>query len=491
MIYVITIFLIIAGLYSYEKIPKEQFPDIVVPTIYVQNTFIGASPKDMENLITKPIEDELKSVKDIKKVTSTSVENFSSIIVEFNTNVKTEEAKIRIKDAVDKAKPKLPNNALRKEPVVQEIDFSEFPIMYVNISGDFSLDRLKKYAEVLEEKIEGFEEIRRVDIIGALDREIQINVDKYKMEAANISFGDIERAIGSENVTIPGGTIQMDGVRRSVNISGEFKDVETLKNLVISSGLGGSIYLRDIADVRDGFKEQESFARMNGKPVVTLSIIKKGGENLITASDKIKELVAQMQADNKLPSALAVDFTADQSKNTRITLHDLINTIIIGFILVTLVMMFFIGLENALFVGLSVPLSSFVAFLLFHTLGYSLNLVVLFTFLLALGIVVVDAIVVIENTYRIFDRGRVPILQAAQMAATEVFIPVFSGTLITAAPFVPLLFWESIPGKFLYYLPVTFLITLFASLFVAYIINPVFAVDFMRAPKEGPRKTWS
>ncbi|PKQ70023.1 efflux RND transporter permease subunit [Raineya orbicola] len=488
VIYAITIFLVIAGLYSYEKIPKEQFPDIVVPTIYVQNTYVGASPKDMENLVTKPIEDELKSVKDIKKVTSNSVESFSSIIVEFGTNVSVAEAKQRVKDAVDKAKPKLPNSSLRKEPVIQEIDFSEFPIMYVNISGDFGLDRLKKYAELLEEKIEGFPEIRRVDIIGALDREIQINVDKYKMEAATISFGDIERALSSENVTIPGGTIQIDGVRRSVNISGQFKDVETIKNLVVGSGLGGNIYLKDIAEVKDGFKEQESFARMNGKPVVTLSVIKKGGENLISAADKIKELVAQMQADSKLPSALAVDFTGDQSKNTRITLHDLINTIIIGFILVTVILMFFMGATNAMFVAASVPLSVALAFLIFPTIGFTLNFIVLFAFLLALGIVVDDAIVVIENTHRIFDNGKVPIKKAAKEAAGEVFLPVLSGTATTLAPFVPLAFWPGIIGKFMYFLPVTLIITLLASLVIAYTINPVFAVDFMKPHRDHSKK---
>lgn len=480
VIYVITVFLLIAGLYSYEKLPKEQFPDIVVPTIYVQTTYVGASPKDMENLITKPIEDELKSVKDIKKVTSTSVENFSSIVVEFTTKVSTETAKQRVKDAVDKAKPKLPNSALRKEPQVQEIDFSEFPIMYVNISGDYSLDKLKQYAELLEEKIEGFPEIRRVDIIGALDREIQINVDKFKMEAANISFGDIERAIGSENITIPGGVIQLDAVRRSVNISGEFKDVEAIKNIVISSGAGGNIYLKDIAEIKDGFKEQESFARMNGKAVITLNIIKKGGENLISAADKVKELVKTLQAENKLPKGLAVDFTGDQSKNTKITLHDLINTIIIGFVLVTVILMFFMGVTNAIFVAMSVPLSVALAFLIFPTIGFTLNFIVLFAFLLALGIVVDDAIVVIENTHRIFDNGKVPIKQAAKSAAGEVFLPVLSGTATTLAPFIPLAFWPGIVGKFMYFLPVTLIVTLVASLAIAYIVNPVFAVDFMK-----------
>ncbi|MCU0438235.1 MAG: efflux RND transporter permease subunit [Raineya sp.] len=488
VVYVITVFLLLAGLYSYDKLPKEQFPDIVVPTIYVQTTYIGASPKDVENLISKPIEDELKSVKDIKKVTSTSVENFSAVVVEFNTNVTTEIAKQRVKDAVDKAKPKLPNSTLRKEPQVQEIDFSEFPIMYVNISGDYSLDKLKKYAELLEEKIEGFPEIRRVDIIGALDREIQINIDKFKMEAANISFGDIERAVGAENITIPGGVIQLDAVRRSVSISGEFKDIDAIQKMVISSSSGGNVYLKDIAEVNDGFKEQESFARMNGKAVVTLNIIKKGGENLISAADKVKELTKVLQSEGKLPSALAVDFTGDQSKNTRITLHDLINTIIIGFILVTIILMFFMGVTNAIFVAMSVPLSVALAFLVFPTIGFTLNFIVLFAFLLALGIVVDDAIVVIENTHRIFDNGKVPIKQAAKTAAGEVFLPVLSGTATTLAPFIPLAFWPGIIGKFMYFLPVTLIVTLVASLIIAYIINPVFAVDFMKPHDDHTKK---
>lgn len=488
VVYVITIFLLLAGLYSYDKLPKEQFPDIVVPTIYVQTTYIGASPKDVENLISKPIEDELKSVKDIKKVTSTSVENFSAVVVEFNTNVTTEIAKQRVKDAVDKAKPKLPNSTLRKEPQVQEIDFSELPIMYVNISGDYSLDKLKKYAELLEEKIEGFPEIRRVDIIGALDREIQINIDKFKMEAANISFGDIERAVGAENITIPGGVIQLDAVRRSVSISGEFKDIDALQKMVISSSSGGNVYLKDIAEIKDGFKEQESFARMNGKAVVTLNVIKKGGENLISAADKVKELTKVLQNEGKLPSALAVDFTGDQSKNTRITLHDLINTIIIGFVLVTIILMFFMGVTNAIFVAMSVPLSVALAFLVFPTIGFTLNFIVLFAFLLALGIVVDDAIVVIENTHRIFDNGKVPIKQAAKTAAGEVFLPVLSGTATTLAPFIPLAFWPGIIGKFMYFLPVTLIVTLVASLIIAYIINPVFAVDFMKPHDDHTKK---
>ncbi|MCS6790905.1 MAG: efflux RND transporter permease subunit, partial [Bacteroidia bacterium] len=259
--------------------------------------------------------------------------------------------------------------------------------------------------------------------------------------------------------------------------------------IVVRSGFGAPIYLEDVAAVYDGYKKRESYALLDGKPVITLNVIKKAGENLVEAADQIFALLRSAQRE-WLPPDLRIVITNDQSERTRLQLDDLVNSIIIGFILVTAVMMFFIGLENALFVGLSVPLSSFVAFLLFPTLGYTLNLVILFTFLLALGIVVDDAIVVVENTYRIFDNGRVPILQAAQLAATEVFVPVLSGTLITAAPFVPLLFWKSIAGKFMFYLPVTLLITLFASLFVAYIINPVFAVDFMR-PTKRERKIWT
>ncbi|MCC7245798.1 MAG: efflux RND transporter permease subunit [Saprospiraceae bacterium] len=484
-VFIITILITLAGIMSYNSLPKEQFPDVVVPTIFVSTIYPGASPSDMEQLVTRPIEKQLKGISGVKKVSSYSVQDFSSIIVEFNTSLDVPLSKQKVKDAVDKAKRDLPQDLL-DDPTISEFDISEIPIMNVNIAGDFSLDKLKDYADAIQDKIEGMREITRVDMIGALDREIHVEVDKYKMAAASLTFRDIENALAFENMTISAGNVDIGGMTRSVSIRGDFKDVEQIKNILISSQSGAQMYLKDVADVHMGYKEQESYSRLNGRNVISLNVIKRTGENLIDASDKIKVIVDEMKA-NELPPNLEVSITGDQSRATRITLHDLINTIIIGFILVTFILMFFMGATDALFVALSVPLSMCIAFMVLPAFGYTLNFVVLFAFLLALGIVVDDAIVVIENTHRVYhDEKNLNIVQAAKKAAGEVFLPVLSGTSTTLAPFFPLVFWGGIFGKFMKYLPVTVIITLTASLFVAYVINPVFAVWFMGdAKREG------
>jgi multidrug efflux pump len=483
-IFVLTIIITLTGIVSYINLPKEKFPDIVIPTIYVSTLYPGTSPTDMENLVTKPIEKQIKAISGVKKLTSNSIQDFSNVIVEFDTDVNVAQAKQKVKDAVDKARVDLPND----DTNVLEVDFSENPMLFVNISGDYDLKKLKKYADDLKDKIETLKEITRVDIVGALDREIQINVDKFKMEVADISMGDIERAVSFENRTISGGTVKMDAMKRSISVYGEFKSVDQLNGIIVRSPSGANVYLKDIAEIKDGFKEKESYARLEHKNVITLNIIKRGGENLIEASDKIRAIVADMQLNN-FPKELKITLTGDQSSETRVTLHDLINTIIIGFVLVTIILMFFMGVTNAIFVAMSVPLSMFLAFLVFPTMGFALNMIVLFAFLLALGIVVDDAIVVIENTHRIFDNGKVPIKLAAKTAAGEIFLPVLSGTLTTLAPFIPLAFWKGIIGKFMFYLPVTLIVTLLASLIVAYIINPVFAVQFMKPHKKHDEHT--
>ncbi len=478
-IYVLTAILLIAGYFAYNSLPKENFPEISIPKIFVKSIYPGTSPANMETLVTKQIEKQIKSAQGLKRVTSNSYQDFSFITAEFNANVDIKDAKQRIKDAVDKAKSDLPSD-LPDDPEVLDINFSDLPIMYLNISGDFDLRTLKKYADDLQDRVESLPEISGVDIVGALDPEVQINVDLNKMSAAQISFYDIQQAIGTENISASGGTVPIDGVRRTLNIKKEFGSAEEISNTVIQTPTGGSVYLKDFANVVDGFKEQESYARLNGKNVITLNVKKRSGENLIEASDKIRAIIADMQA-KQFPKGLEIVTTGDQSDKTRVTLHDLINTIVIGFILVTLILMFFMGITNALFVALSVPLSMCVAFLIMPSIGFTMNMIVLFSFLLALGIVVDDAIVVIENTHRIFDNGKVTIKQAAKMAAGEVFLPVFSGTMTTLAPFVPLAFWPGVIGEFMFFLPITLIITLLASLVVAYIINPVFAVDFMES----------
>jgi len=404
-------------------------------------------------------------------------------VVEFNSDVKIEDAKRKVKDAVDRARNDLPQD-LPNEPDIIEVNFSDLPIMAVNLSGDYDLAKLKRYADEAKDKIESLKEVKEVKLIGELEREIQINVDMLKLQSSGLTMSDIERAVKYENMTVPGGGVRMaDGTRRSLSVSGEFTNVDQIKNLVVNSINGAPIYLKDIAEVVDSYKEQESYARLNHKNVITLSIIKRSGENLIDASDKIVSVVNELKAE-AWPKDLNVVLTGDQSEQTRTQLHDLINTIIIGFVLVLIVLMFFMGTSNAFFVAMSVPLSMCVAFLVLPVIGFTINFIVLFSFLLALGIVVDDAIVVIENTHRIFDNGKMDIVRAAKMATGEVFLPVLSGTLTTLAPFVPLAFWKGIIGKFMFFLPITLIITLLASLVVAYIINPVFAVSFMKKHEE-------
>lgn len=476
-IYVLAVFITVLGLMNYYFIPKEQFPQVVIPYIVVTTPYPGTSPSDIENLVTRPIEKQLKSISDVKKITSNSVPDFSSIVVEFDPNLSVETAKQRVRDAVDKAKSDLPND-LPADPDIMDVDISEMPVMYINIAGNYDLDKLKDYAEMAQDRIEGLKEITRVDIVGALDREIQIDADIFKMQAAKVTFSDIERAVANENLTISGGSLTANGTRNTVRIKGQFTNIENIRNIIVQSSSGALVRLSDIAGVNDGFEEQESFARLNGKNVITLNVIKKSGANLLDASDQIKVIVDDLIA-REYPKGMEVTVTGDQSRFTRNTLEELNNTIIIGFILVTIVLMFFMGFTNAFFVGLSVPLSIFLAYLILPGLGYTMNMIVMFAFIFALGIVVDDAIVVIENTHRL-HRFNPDINIAAKKAAGEVFLPILSGTLTTLAPFFPLAFWPGIVGQFFHYMPVTLIISLFASLFVAYIFNPVFAVSFMK-----------
>ncbi|MEI6274623.1 MAG: efflux RND transporter permease subunit [Prolixibacteraceae bacterium] len=475
-VYVLAFIISVLGLLNYYQIPKEQFPEVVIPYIIVNSPYPGTSPVDIENLITRPIEKQLKSIADVKKITSNSVQDFSSIVVEFDPSVAVETAKQRVRDAVDKSKRDLPSD-LPDQPQIMDVNLAEFPVMYINISGNYDLDKLKKFADIVQDKIEGVKEITRVDIVGALEREIQINADIFKMQAARVTFADIEGAVARENLTISGGTITMNGTKNTVRLKGQFDNVQQIRDIVVHASGGAYIKLSDLAEVSDNFKEQESFSRLDGKNVITLNVIKKGGTNLLDASDQIKEIVENVKG-KELPDDITLTVSGDQSRMTRNTLEELNNTIIIGFILVTIVLMFFMGFTNAFFVGLSVPLSMAIAYLVIPNIGFTMNMIVMFAFIFALGIVVDDAIVVIENTHRM-HRNHPDIRVAAKLAAGEVFLPILSGTLTTLAPFFPLAFWPGIVGQFMHYLPVTLIITLFASLFVAYIFNPVFAVSFM------------
>ena len=498
-IYLLMLFVSLGGIFQFLTLPKEQFPDIVIPTIYIQTIYVGNSPKDIENLVTRPIEKQIKSITGakIKKFTSTSQQDYSAIVVEFDTDVKTDVALQKVKDAVDKSQSDLPTD-LTTQPTVVEVSFSDQPIMYVNLSGSYDMQRLKKIADDFKDKLEEIPQINRVDIVGAPEREFQVNIDNYRMQSAGVTFDDISGAISRENMDISGGLLEVGTMRRNLQLKGQLKTAFDIEKIIVRNQTGGPVYLKDIAKVIDTTKESESFSRLDGKNVVTLNIIKRSGENLIETSDAIKKAVVDAKG-SIFPTDLKTVVTGDLSIKTRTSFSDLVNSIVIGFVLVLIILMFFMGVTNAFFVALSVPLSMFVAFVFLPGADaivgthVTLNFIVLFALLFGLGIIVDDAIVVIENTHRIFmhGKGKLSTPISARMAAGEVFVPVLAGTLTTLAPFFPLLFWPGIIGKFMVYLPTMLIFTLAASLVVAFIMNPVFAVDFMnheegkKAPKSA------
>ena len=480
-VFVLTAIIIMMGVMAYNRLPKEQFPEVVMSQIYIRTIYPGTSPTDMENLVTRQIEKKLKSVTGVKKIKSTSLQDFSSIIVDFNSDVEPEIAKQRVSDAVDKSMADLPTD-LDQDPTVQAVDFSEFPILTINVSGSLDLDEIKKYAEEIEDKVEVLTEITRVDMIGALEKEVQINIDIFKMQQAGINFNDISKAISNENVNLAGGNLDVGRLERTIRVIGEFESVTQIEDVIVKGSKGNSMYLRDFADIKLTHRDKDSYARLNRENVISLNVIKRAGENLISAADQIYKIIDELQK-TKFPKELSVVLTNDLSTNTRTNINELLASLIMGFIFVVVVLMFFMGVKNAVFVGLAVPLSSALSFVIIPQLDFTFNIIVTFSFLLGLGIVVDNAIVMIENTHRLHFKEGMKLENAAKKAAGEVFLPVLAGTLTTIAPFFPLLFWPGMMGKFMYFMPAVLIIILTASLFVAFIINPVFAVQWMGEKK--------
>ena len=484
-IIILTLIFSVLGLGAYRSMPKESFPEIVIPTVYVGTPYPGNSPVDMENLISRPIEKELKSLNDLKNIKSTSVQDFSAIVVTFNPGIEISKAIQDVKDAVDRAKSDLPSD-LDQEPSVVEINTADFPIMNVNISGNYSETELKKFGEYLEDKIEKLPEISKADLAGTVEREIQINADPYKMESVGVSFSDISNAIKSENLTISGGTIRTGEFQRTLRIDGELTNPMELLDMIVKTDNQKIVYLRDVAEIKDTYKERSTYARNKNLPVVTINVVKRSGENLLDAADRIKEIIEQAKAE-RFPSDLEVTITNDQSKQTRLQVSDLENSIIFGVILVVLVLMFFLGFRNALFVGSAIPLSMFISFLILNAFGITLNLMVLFSLILALGMLVDNGIVVVENVYRLMSEGKSSI-QAAKEGVGEVAWPIITSTLTTLAAFLPLAFWQDTIGEFMKFLPITLIIVLSSSLFVALVINPVMTALFMKVEDVNVKK---
>lgn len=477
-VFLLTGIVAVFGLISYQQLSKELFPEVFFPTILVQTVYPGNPPVDMENLITRPIEKEVESAKGVKKVTSTSLQDASMVMVEFNYDTEIRDALQEVKDAVDRAKSDLPSDLL-SDPIVTDIDFTEFPIININLSGDFSLAELKRYAEYLEDKLESITEVSKVEIQGVEEREIIIEVDPYKLEAVGLAFPDIQYAVAQENISMSGGDITLGKTRRSIRVVNEFVTTKDIESIIVKRTNGHVVYLRDVATVIDGYADLTSKARLDGQPVVSVQVIKKGGENLLVATDKIFEVLNEAEATGAIPATLNVSITNDQSDMVRKQLSNLENSMILGILLVVIVLFYFLGTRNALFVGLAIPLSMLLSFMVFGLIGYKINMIVLFALILALGMLVDNAIVVVDNIYRFVGLGYKP-FEAARLATSEIAMPIISSTATTLAAFLPLAFWDSIMGEFMKYLPIVLIITLISSLFVALVITPVVAATFIK-----------
>jgi multidrug efflux pump subunit AcrB len=483
-VYLISFIIFIAGLGAYKSMPNESFPELQIPEIYVGIAYPGNSPEIIAEKITDPIEKELNSIKNVDEITSTSIDGYASIRVKFDFVVTPKQALQDVKDAVDKARTNkdFPND-LPVEPNIFEMDISEMPILNVNLSSNsHSISQLNEYAELLEDMIEDIEEISGVDIRGTQEREMIIEVDPKKAEAVDVSFNDIQTAIQQENMTMSGGEYLDGTTKRTIKIEGEFKTADEIGGVIVRQEQYKPVYLRDVADVRFGDADTTSYARERGKTVVMLDVKKRSGQNLLTASQKIRELLVEVRLKKLIPTGVDISVTNDQSDKTIDMVSNLENSIIFGVILVVGVLLFFIGVRNSLFVGVAIPMSMLMSFLILNTMGVTLNTMVLFSLVLALGMLVDNGIVVVENVQRLMEEG-VDSFTAARKGVGEIAWPIIASTATTVAAFLPLAFWPGIMGEFMQYLPLTLIIVLSSSLFVALVVNPVMTAMWMRIGK--------
>ena len=491
-IYVVMALILFLGFSAYQEMPRESFPEIKETKIYIYSIFPGNTGEDMEKLITNPIEDKVKTISNVIEITSTSEEDVSMVIVEFDESITPEAAKQKIKDNLDTeiSSEDWPMfNGAKIEPNVFDLSISEeVPILNINISGNFPLEKLKFYAEVLQEKIESLDEIKEASIRGAQDKEVEIAVDIYKMTAAKVSFNDIIGAIQNGNVTMSAGNIINSGQRRTIRVIGEIEDPSELENFVVKWEFNKPVYIKDLATISFQEKEKTTYAREFGETVVMLDIKKRAGKNMVDAADKVREILKEAIA-NDLPVNLKTSISNDQSTKTIGQVNDLVNNIIFGIILVVGVLIFFLGFKNALFVGFAIPMSMFMSLMILSNLGYTMNTMILFGLIMGLGMLVDNGIVVVENVYRLMDEEGMSRIEAAKKGISEIAFPIIISTATTVAAFIPLGLWPGLMGQFMIYFPITLSVVLGSSLFVAIFFNSVLVSQFMKVEdKDMPLK---
>ena len=467
---------VVAGAGAYVTLPREAAPDITVPLIIVSTVYPGASPADMETLVTRHLERELQGVEGLKRLTSTSQESVSVVTVEFVSSTDIDAALQKVRDRVDRAKIDFPRDV--EEPALQEINFSDFPIVQINLSGAVGPAVLKQLAENLKDRLEGLPGVLRVTLVGGLDRAVKVEIDPQRLRLYGLSLQDVVDTVRNEHLSVPAGELKVGSQTLSVRVPGEVRTPREIADFVVRSTGGRPVFIRDVGEVSFGFADRTSYARINGQESVALAVQKRVGANIIDVVEAVKR---EVQQDSRhWPAGVEAAILGDQSKDIRTMVVDLENNILSGLLLVVLVLMFTLGLRNAVLVGLAIPLSMLLTFLSLQLLGLTLNMIVLFSLVLAVGMLVDNAVVIVENIYRHVQEGK-PRLEAAHEAVGEVGVAVLVSTLTTVGAFFPLLFWPGVTGDFMYYLPVTVSIALLSSMVVAFTINPVLASFFVQA----------
>ncbi|MDG1171787.1 MAG: efflux RND transporter permease subunit [Polaribacter sp.] len=470
------------GISAYFSMARENFPEVKETKIYISTVYPGNTAEDIEKLITDPLEDKVKTVSNVVEVTSTSQEDYSIVIVEFDENISVEQAKQKVKDEIDTetSNEDWPTfNGAKIAPNVFNLSMSEeMPILNINISGDYPVYKLKEFAEYLQDEIEDLPEIKKADIRGAQDKEVEVAVDVYKMMAAKVSFNDITSAIGNGNITMSAGNFITSGQRRTIRIIGEIDNPSDLENFVIKSEFNNPVYLKDVAKVAFKDKDKTTYAREKGAAVVMLDVKKRAGKNMVAAAEKIKKIVNEAIVNN-FPKDLKVSITNDQSPKTIGQVDDLVNNIIFGVILVVVVLMFFLGFKNAVFVGFAIPMSMFMSLMILNFLGYTMNTMILFGLIMGLGMLVDNGIVVVENVYRLMDEEGMDKVDAAKKGISEIAYPIIISTATTVAAFIPLGLWPGVMGDFMKLLPITLSTVLGSSLLVAIFFNSVLVSQYM------------
>ena len=475
--------IVLIGASSYISLPRESSPSIKIPYVFIATVYPGVSPQDIENLVTQEIEKEVKSISGVKEIKSVSRESFSSISVEFNTDVIIDDAIQKVRDKVATAKTKMPTDI--KEPIITEINFSELPMMYVNLSGNIGLANLKKIGTQIQDKIEEIPGVLSADVIGGVDREVKIDADAERLKYYNVSFNDLINAVSAENLNIPGGAVDIGKSSFLIRVPGEYENPELMSNIIVKKNSDYPVYINDVAQVTYGYKERQTYARKNGIESITLPVKKRSGSNIIEISEKVHDILANN--NGIIPEGISYSVTSDQSDFIKTTVHELENGIVTGVVLVMLILFFFMGIKNSLLVATSIPLSFLISFIVLGAMGITLNMIVLFTLILVLGIIVDDAIVVIENIYRLQEKENYNPHDASIEGPREVVFPVTIATLTIISSFFPLLFFPGIVGDFMKYLPITLIVCLLSSLFVAMIISPVQAAVFIHYKKDRER----